>query len=525
MRRSLILLCLFAAPAFPDVRQKFLEARETLEKADFEQLDAGTRDELFQALAAYDDTESVKAVADVVARFGLHLDLLEAKRGQLQEKLAPLMNKSAMTDQAIGLRNTFLRQVAKFEEEWASGRKSIEKLVDGIGRWSEDKTLSLALSYLPRRPAWHVRQVAALACAGWHKSVQDDKMTAKLFKTLKDLSKDEEPRVRRGVALALGSFRRAESLPVLKACLNDADWRVRAAAVETIAKHPSDETVDMLVMRLPKEEGRLADDIIKILQELSGEKHQFAEEWVGWWKGHGRHIPPKGATTDPNAKPDETKKPKPGHRFYGIRTQTKRVLYVIDMSGSMKKEVEDLSRKGPITGKKETDMPVEGKTRWEVARNELKRAIGNLSSKTEFTIIFFNHSIQPWKTEMIPATPANKKEVFEFVDKIDPRGATYTLGALRQAFALAGAEVSKGSTKREGPKVDTIFLLSDGGPTDAKMSGATAMPPDPILEQVAEWNKDLGIVIHTIAVHTDEVGTYFLKQLAAQNHGVFVERK
>ena len=51
------------------------------------------------------------------------------------------------------------------------------------------------------------------------------------------------------------------------------------------------------------------------------------------------------------------------------------------------------------------------------------------------------------------------------------------------------------------------------------------MDPDKILESVRQWNKDTGIVIHTIAVHTNEVGTYFLQRLAAQNGGIFVERK
>jgi len=265
---------------------------------------------------------------------------------------------------------------------------------------------------------------------------------------------------------------------------------------------------------------------VSLLQELSGKKYQFSEEWVGWWKGQGRRIPSKEATTDPNAETAETDaKKKPGHRFYGIRTRTRRVLYIIDMSGRMKKKVEELKRSGPITGKKETDTPVGGKTRWEVAANELKRALRNLQRKTEFSIIFFNNSVQPWKREMIEVSRSTRQEAFEFIDRVQPRGATYTLGALRAAFAMAGAEVEKGRTKSEGPKIDTIFLLSDGGPTDAKITGAQPMEPDPILEQVRQWNKEFGIVIHTVAVHTDEIGTYFLKQLAAQNGGHFVERK
>ncbi|MHC5050861.1 MAG: hypothetical protein ACYTGK_09650, partial [Planctomycetota bacterium] len=73
--------------------------------------------------------------------------------------------------------------------------------------------------------------------------------------------------------------------------------------------------------------------------------------------------------------------------------------------------------------------------------------------------------------------------------------------------------------------IDTIFLLSDGGPTDNRMDEAKPMDPEIILDSVRQWNRDAGIVIHTIAVDTEEVGTYFLSQLAAQNGGVFVERR
>ena len=525
MRWSLPILLVFALSAHADTRAQFLEARKTLQKADYEELGTTERDRMFGAIAAWDHPDAVKAVAEAVARYGLYLDILEAKLRQTQEKLQPLMNKSAMTDQRIGMRNSYLRKVKKLEAAWREGLASLERLVATIGRWEDEKTLALALAIMPKRATWRVRQVAALACGPWHKNIQSEKLSKKLFKTLKDLSKDKEPRVRRAVAVALASYRRMEALPVLEQCLNDGDWRVRAAAIETVRKNPSDETVDMLVMRLPKEKGRLEDDITKFLQQISGEKFQFSEEWVGWWKGKGRRIPPKGTTTDPNVKVNPNKKQKPGHRFYGIRSRSKGVVYIIDMSGSMKKEVEELKRHGPITGKKETDTAVGGKTRWQVASNELKRAIRNLNRKTNFTIIFFNHSVQPWKLDMVDAGPENKKAAIEFIDKITPRGATYTLGALRQAFALAGAELGKGSTARDGPNVDTIFLLSDGGPTDAKMSGAKPMLPDPILEQVVQWNKETGVVIHTIAVHTTEVGTYFLKQLAAQNGGHFVERK
>lgn len=525
MRWSPILaLLIVAAPLRADTRSEFLAARKALGKADYDNLAVSERDVLFRQVAVYDSRDTPKAVAEVLGRFGLHLDVLEAQMAQTREKLEPLMNKTKMADQRIAIRNVYLRKIKKLEQAWRESIGSLDHLVMAMGSWKDKKTLDLAIAYLPKQKTWRVRQVSALACAEWHKNLQDERSTIRLFRTLEGLAKDPEPRVRRAVASALFAFKRAEAAPALKRCLNDPDWRVRAAAIESVRKTPTDQSVDMLVARLKKEKGRLEDDLNKALQEITGQKFRWVDQWEGWWKGNGRRLPPKGASTDPNAPDDPKKKRKADHKFYGIRSRSDRIIYIIDMSGSMKKEVEEL-KKGPVTGKKKSDTPVGGKTRWQVASNELKRALSNLPRTAYFQIIFFNHSVQPWKSEMVEASPANKKLAIDYVNNTKPRGATFTMGALRKAFGMAGAEISKGSTRGSAPTVDTIFLLSDGGPTDAKMSGAAPMDPDPILEQVVQWNKDLGVVIHTIAVHTDKVGTYFLKQLAAQNKGQFVLRK
>jgi hypothetical protein len=216
-------------------------------------------------------------------------------------------------------------------------------------------------------------------------------------------------------------------------------------------------------------------------------------------------------------------------QFYGIPTQSDKIVFIVDISGSMLHEVEELKKKGPITGKKESETPVEGKTRIEVAKNELKRSVGNLPATKSFNVVFFNHAVQVWRPQMELATPAVKEDLRKEVDAVAASGTTYTLGALREAFVLAGVPEagapSKPITGKKGLAVDTIFLLSDGGPTDNKMDDAQPMDPEIILEAVRQWNRDAGIIIHTIAVDTEPVGTYFLKQLAAQNGGQFVERR
>ena len=59
---------------------------------------------------------------------------------------------------------------------------------------------------------------------------------------------------------------------MLKACLNDPDWRVRAAAIRSIETSPSDAGVGLLIARMNKEKGRLKDDIMANLANLAADQ-------------------------------------------------------------------------------------------------------------------------------------------------------------------------------------------------------------------------------------------------------------
>ena len=524
MRRILLVLPLFCLPAAAE-RSDFIAARDALLEAYFDELDPDQRDRHFEALGAWDHQEVVGPVADIASRFGTYLAGLEGQMANLKKKLAPYEGRSALSMQESGLRNSYTRKLEKLEAEWARARRSSDLLVKTVGSYKDGRAVQTAISTYLKHPTWRVRELLAAAAAHWHALLKDTKTSRKLFAALKRLRADDEAGVRRAVARSLGSFHRPESFDLLKATLKDADWTVRFAAIKSLMGVGSSEAVDVLIQHLQKEEGRLQSDIIKWLRDATGFKFSFPEEWARWWKSVGGRLPAR--------KPKEGEETAGGNRFkdepqfYGIPIPSEHICFIIDVSGSMKKEVEQLKKKGPITGrpqKKEWE-PAPGKTRIEVARNELKRAVTNLTPKKEFTVVFFNHAIKTWKDVPVKATPKSKHELREFVDKLAPSGATYTLGALRDAFTMAQVINKQGKTQKGGALIDTIFLLSDGGPTDNKQEEAKPMDPDKILEAVREWNRDAGIVIHAIAVDTEEVGTYFLKQLAAQNGGQFVERR
>ncbi len=530
MSRGILVLCILvlsAGPALAD-RDSYIAAREKLSSADFERMPADERDRLFEALGQYDKPEVIRTYAEVASAFGVYLTGLEYTQGSLQERMRPFADRTALNPQEIAVRNNLTKKIQRAEADWRRGNESVALLVRVLGSYQDPKTVSNAISMLPGHATWRVRQLFADAAPLWHKHLSDATLSKRSFNALKKLTRDKEPRVRVAVARGLVAFKRMEAIQLLEASIKDPDWSVRSAAVKSLAATASSEAVGALIRAMQKEKGRLAGDINNALKELTGRNMEFADMWAKWWEGVGEQLPAKkesgeegGGTATPTRKFENT------DRFYGIETRSDRILYIIDVSGSMNKEVEEIKR-GPITGKKDIDTPVGGTTRIEVAKNELKRAIGQLNPKKYFAIIFFNQATKPWRTEMVKATPANKKEAYKAIDVVKASGSTYTLGALREAFSMAGAirvgGKKKARTKREGPALDTIFLLSDGGPTDNKTDAVKPMDPEIILDNVRGWNNDLNVVIHTVAVHTLEAGTYFLKQLAAQNGGEFRAR-
>jgi Mg-chelatase subunit ChlD len=320
------------------------------------------------------------------------------------------------------------------------------------------------------------------------------------------------------------AFKQPRAVDLLGKLLEDKDWAVRAAAVRGLKEAGSGPAVTHLIDGMMREKGRLQDDINDVLVGLTGQNFNWPESWGRWWASVGRQLPkdPQKQSQTGEAKATDTS------RFYGIPTRSERVCFIIDISGSMSKEVEDeaLKAQAPGTGKSAKQAPAEGRTRIEVAKNELKRAISNLAPSKQFNIIFFNNAVKTWRKEMTKATAEAKTAMRKEVDAVQPGGTTYTLGALREAFTLAGALDPSYKLRESGARIDTIFLLSDGGPTELpKGDTVKLMDPEIILETVRQWNRDAGIVIHCIAVDTGTGGTIFLKALADQNGGRFVDRK
>ena len=180
-------------------------------------------------------------------------------------------------------------------------------------------------------------------------------------------------------------------------------------------------------------------------------------------------------------------------RVVGIETEGERFCYVLDMSDSMLKEIAPSARpKGPITGPKkakkkkksmvldESDLPWHTiRTRWDLAREQLRISLSRLGKDKYFSIVWFGTDAGTLDSTkgMVKATKGNIKKAMAELDAIEAqfkdgrdrlRGETSLHFGLSVAYAL-GKKGQESEPTYVAPKAltegcDTIFLLSDGIP-------------------------------------------------------------
>ncbi len=158
-----------------------------------------------------------------------------------------------------------------------------------------------------------------------------------------------------------------------------------------------------------------------------------------------------------------------GNTFMGVEGRGKRVVYVIDRSGSM-------------TG-----------DRFANARYELKRSIRALPADGAFYVIFFDQGSLPMPANALTAaSAANKERYAKWIDQQLPGGGTDPTKAMELALSL---------------KPDSIFLMSDG-------------EFDPMVADRIRAANDARCSINAIAFH-DRAGEAILQRIARENEGAY----
>ncbi len=352
-----------------------------------------------------------------------------------------------------------------------------------------------------------LRSLALLARAG----------TEEVLAALRALLDEErEPAARAELIDALAAAGDATLVPALtERWLTDEDWRVRAAAARALATLRARAGVEPLIERLAAEDGRLSTDIEEALHSLTGRRfHGNVELWRRWWSEHGETFEvPDLATLE--AEVSEEAREQAGATFFGIRTESERVLFVLDLSGSMNFSMVPRDNPNDDPGKP-PDMPRGGEpSRLEAARQELVKALGGIEDGAVFNLVLYASDVWTWQDDLVVMSAETRSEAVRYIESIDAVGGTNIYGALDLALDLAGAD---GGESGEPPVIDTIFLLSDGRPSLGLTTDA-----DQILTHVRERNRGVGITIHTIGLSGAQ-DAYLLRNLAEQNGGIYAGR-
>ncbi|MEZ6020107.1 MAG: VWA domain-containing protein [Planctomycetota bacterium] len=288
---------------------------------------------------------------------------------------------------------------------------------------------------------------------------------------------------------------RAKDFDLFVKWLSDADWSVRQSALVALEGLQHPRVLAPIIGRMDQESGRLRYEFAETLFRLTGKDFgRNVKAWQGWLEQEGDEVEvlSKGEQADAlrqrvlKAQKETSRTP----RFFGIEIRSQRVIFIIDVSGSMNELL-----KGRYVG--ET-----GEVRMERAKKELIEAIGALEDGTRFNIISFSSGVDPWSdTPLAEAEVPDREKAKEWAGALGAMGGTNLYGALRAAL--------------EEPDVDTILVLSDGEP-----SVGDVIDPGAIRADIAARNRERNIKIHTIALG----GTLkILEWLAVDSGGRFVQ--
>ena len=202
--------------------------------------------------------------------------------------------------------------------------------------------------------------------------------------------------------------------------------------------------------------------LIETLWRLTGKPYgKRKKSWIAWWKSESSDFSP--IDKDELAKHELEEEERDQRQvstvaqiptvaqFFGIKIESERVIFVIDVSGSM----------GELIRPKFNEKY--GKPRMEIAKRELTKVVKSLDPKTLFNILTYSAGVSRWRDEGVATlTKSARADALEYIARLGAGGTTDIYGALKLAF-------------EEDPDIDMIVMLADGSPPQA--SSPTARSP------------------------------------------------
>lgn len=390
-----------------------------------------------------------------------------------------------------------------------------------LSKFSGDKGWPALLSKLRSSPDAVVRQAVARA-------IERIEREGALEVLLEQLRREKEPGVKVALIDAIRS-KKDKSRKVIDALcaeLKSDWWQVQAAAIAALRALKAREAIEPLIEAFRTADGRIKGDLQDALMALTGvDKGSSAEAWKSWFEQH------REAVLAGTYKPRDDEKPSgqggAATAFFGIPVRSKRVVFVLDRSGSMAQKADfeleiDTGTPGNGSG---GEVKPQGDRKIDIARYQLKKVLSQLPDGVRFNIIYYNQAFEVFKPDLIKLSKETRKEAFDYIDRTDPQGATNIFDSLERALQFAlGPD---GRLRKDG--ADTVYLLSDGLPNQGKFT-----QPDDIIREIKRLNSAAKVQINTVYIPESGPGLpggiggdlaggeKLMKQLAADSGGTMV---
>lgn len=316
------------------------------------------------------------------------------------------------------------------------------------------------------------------------------------------LATHSDSALRMGSAVALVELRTPEAIDALHGLLEDADWAVRAEALAQVARLRDRGSLPLLVERIEQEGGRMRADVLGALHALSGlDLGRSPARWRRWWEVEGANFEfPSAAEVERREEERRARAAQgaggtQGPTFYGVEVRSERVCFVLDVSGSMRLNA------GPGVDPSQPADP-DKPSRLDVAKEQLSDIVRGYPDGQLFNLIFFESEVRALEEGLAKMKKSVRQKALRFVREQSALGGTALYPALELAFS--------------DPLVDTIYLISDGAPTEGEVTDI-----EEVRREVRRWNAARHVRIHGITIGQD---SDLLRWLTADTGGTYTRR-
>ncbi len=194
-------------------------------------------------------------------------------------------------------------------------------------------------------------------------------------------------------------------------------------------------------------------------------------------------------------------------QFFGVPVTGGSIAFLIDTSGSMDKP----AATSPTTGPRGR---ARGASRLDAAKEQLLVATQAMAPQSRFVVLTFAERARTWTSTPVKPGRDAVRSLTELLSRLQPHGGTNLFDGLVHALQLDQRRFADPN----GPRIDELFVLSDGEPTTGEVQDR-----EDLLQLVRESNKYAKVRIHCVFTGSGD-GAELLRALAEQNGGVFVQR-